>query len=90
MTEHLSETLRTSLRRGDSYTRYGPSQFLVLLLNVNQESCVKIFRRLVNRFSEQQVSWKHLLEGYANQVGNIKDTQTALRMGGDRREENRT
>lgn len=89
MTEHLSETLRTSLRRGDSYTRYGPSQFLVLLLNVNQESCVKIFRRLVNRFSEQHVSWKHLLEGYANQVGNIKDPQTALRMGGDRREEKR-
>lgn len=89
MTEQLSETIRTSLRKGDSYTRYGPSQFLVLMINVNRESCVKIFRRLVNRFSEHHSSWKHLLEGYANQVGNITDPQTSLRLGGDKRDDRR-
>ena len=89
MTEQLSETIRTSLRKGDSYTRYGPSQFLVLMINVNRESCVKIFRRLVNRFSEHHSSWKHLLECYANQVGNITDPQTSLRLGGDKRDDRR-
>lgn len=89
MAEQLGKTIRKSLRKGDSYTRYGSCQFLILIINVDRENCGKIFRRLLNRFSEHHSSWKPLLECYANQVGNITDPQTALRLGGNRREDRR-
>nr|WP_162990848.1 BTAD domain-containing putative transcriptional regulator [Maliibacterium massiliense] len=39
-------TVRAALRRSDVYTRYSPSQFLVLLMNINQENCKMVAGRM--------------------------------------------
>lgn len=43
-------TVKTSLRRGDIYTRYGPSQFLILLMDINVENCKLVVGRLSVNF----------------------------------------
>ncbi len=37
---------RKLLRRSDIYTRCSPSQFLVLLMGINQENCRMVSRRI--------------------------------------------
>ncbi|MDL2224916.1 hypothetical protein LJC20_01740 [Eubacteriales bacterium OttesenSCG-928-M02] len=39
-----------SLRRGDVYTRYSTSQFLLLLMDINQENCHLVAKRLRANF----------------------------------------
>lgn len=43
-------TIKTSLRRGDIYTRYGPSQFLLLLMDINVENCKLVMGRISVNF----------------------------------------
>ena len=37
--DKLKSAIRSALRRGDSFTRYGNNQFLVLLVGIKQENC---------------------------------------------------
>ena len=46
MSMELHRAVKGSLRRGDSFSKYSPSQFLILLVGVNQENCDMIFRRI--------------------------------------------
>lgn len=49
----LKEVLGTSLRRGDIYTKYSASQYLLLLVGTNQENCDLVYRRIRHRLKEQ-------------------------------------
>lgn len=40
----------SSMRRGDIYTRYSPSQFLVMLPNINRENCNIVIDRIQKKF----------------------------------------
>jgi len=42
----LSDSVKKSLRRGDMYTRYSVTQFLVLLIGTNMENCTLISERI--------------------------------------------
>jgi len=42
---------RESLRRGDVYARYSPSQFIMLLMDIGEESCKIVTDRIQQRFS---------------------------------------
>lgn len=48
--ERFHEAIGHSLRRGDAYTRYSPSQFLLMLMEINQESCNIVAERLRQHF----------------------------------------
>ena len=49
----LSETIRTSLRSGDIYTRYSVSQYLVMLPNVSAENGAKVLDRIAAAFRRE-------------------------------------
>ena len=49
----LSETIRTSLRSGDVYTRYSISQYLVMLPNVSAENGAKVLDRIAAAFRRE-------------------------------------
>ena len=42
----VNEVIRTSLRRGDIFTKYSTSQYLILAMNLRREDCDVIYRRL--------------------------------------------
>lgn len=44
------EAARVSMRRGDLYTRYNPSQFLIMLTNITQENCKVVIGRIEKNF----------------------------------------
>jgi DNA-binding SARP family transcriptional activator len=59
----LKAASKASLRRGDLYTRYSPSQYLYLLIGINQENCSIVFDRIEKHFRKEnrgnQVSLKY-------------------------------
>lgn len=62
LSENLHKAIRSSLRRSDCFTRYSPSQFLILLIGATPESCQMIYKRIVNHFSREHKSWKKYME----------------------------
>ncbi|MFR5701501.1 MAG: hypothetical protein ACLUD0_06315 [Eubacterium ramulus] len=50
MAEELQNSIQHSLRRGDSFTKYSSSQYLILLTGTNKENCEMIFDRLRKYF----------------------------------------
>ncbi len=48
--EELSDAIRSSLRRGDLYTKYSKNQYLILLLDIKQEHCKIVIDRINNCF----------------------------------------
>lgn len=58
--EHLSRSIRISLRCSDVYTRYSISQFLILLPTVTREKGVMVLDRIMSQF-RKQYSRKDLL-----------------------------
>ena len=73
LSENLHLAIKGSLRRGDSFTKYSPSQFLILLVGTNQENCDLIFRRILDKFSSKHKSWKQNLEYYVSSVADVID-----------------
>ncbi len=62
LSESLHKAIRSSLRRGDCFTKYSPSQFLILVVGSNQENCEIIYKRIVNAFTQGHQSWKKYIE----------------------------
>lgn len=58
----LFNAIKMSLRRGDVFARYSPAQFIVLLMDINQENCKKVTSRISDSFYKQTKSrrftWK--------------------------------
>ena len=50
--ELLKENVRSALRKGDLFTRYSNSQYLIGLVGTKRENCANVFTRL-------QMRWKH-------------------------------
>lgn len=50
--DRLSESIRLSLRRGDVYTKYSVSQFLLMLPTVTYENCEVVASRIIRRFKK--------------------------------------
>ncbi|BDF59257.1 hypothetical protein CE91St36_20740 [Christensenellaceae bacterium] len=48
--DNVQKAIKESLRRGDAYTRYSPSQFLVMLMEIKQENCNIVADRLRYNF----------------------------------------
>lgn len=46
----LDRVLITSMRRSDMYTRYGKNQFLILVVNTDEEGCEIVIQRILRGF----------------------------------------
>lgn len=62
LSEALYDTLKVSLRRTDTFTKYSQAQFLVLLMGTNEENCQIVMKRIRSRFAEEHKSWNSYLE----------------------------
>lgn len=66
--EALGEAIRESLRRGDSYTRYGVNQYLILLISLKQEDCPIISGRIEKNFRQRPGMRGYQLNHYLEAV----------------------
>lgn len=57
--EELRNAIRSSLRRGDLFTKYSVNQYLILLLEINQEDC-EIVKERINSYFEKSSRRNHL------------------------------
>jgi tetratricopeptide (TPR) repeat protein len=61
MMQELSKAIKYNLRRGDAFTQYSSSQYLILLIGTNQEDCSIIYDRIQKYYTRNHGSWsKHL------------------------------
>ena len=51
--EKLKDAIGLSLRRGDVYTRFSVSQYLVLLPSASYENSIKVVERIIRAFRQQ-------------------------------------
>lgn len=61
--KQLHDAIKNSLRRCDSFTKYSPGQYLILLVGTNGENCEIVCRRISSTFSRNYKS------GRANRLG---------------------
>lgn len=77
--EELYQAIKKSLRRGDSFTKYSTTQFLILLVGTNRENCSLIFRRIADTFSRDHRSWRNYLEYYVSSVADVENDNSRIR-----------
>ena len=46
----LQEAISNTLRQGDTYCKYSSSQYLLLLVGTNKESCKIVYRRVLSKY----------------------------------------
>ncbi len=78
LSEELGHTIKCSLRKGDSYTRYSPNQFLILLVGAKLENCPQIFDRITKYFSREHKTWVQYLEYYVSSVVDVEQKKSKI------------
>lgn len=62
ISKELQHTIKHSLRRCDTFTRFSPCQFLILLIGTDEESCKGIFDRISNNLSGVKKEFRNFLK----------------------------
>jgi tetratricopeptide (TPR) repeat protein len=78
MSEELHKSIKHCLRRGDSFTKYSPSQFLLLLVGTNQEDCHIIYDRIKRYYTREHHSWAKNLEYYVMSIADVEESPAML------------
>ena len=78
MTDELYDAVKHCLRRGDSFTKYSPTQFLILLVGTNQENCSMIFDRISRYFAREHKSWEQYLEYYVSSIADVENDNSRI------------
>lgn len=78
LSEELDHTIKCSLRKGDSYTRYSPNQFLILLVGAKLENCPQIFDRITKYFSREHKTWAQYLDYYVSSVVDVEQKKSKI------------
>lgn len=78
--EILQEAIKDSLRRGDCYTHYTESQFLILLVGTEVERCEIIFHRINTRFRKNRRCWGGNLNHYVTPVDAIGSDAAKIKL----------
>lgn len=76
--ELIKEVISSSLRKGDVFTTYNSSQFLILLEGAKQENCEVIYKRIRKKFKERagnRSEVEYLITSMADLVNNQKIRQ---------------
>lgn len=74
----LYQSIKHCLRRGDSFTKYSPTQFLVLLVGTNKENCSIIFDRISRHFSREHKSWAQYVECYISSIADVENDRSNI------------
>ena len=82
LSEELNHTIKCSLRKGDSYTRYSPNQFLILLVGAKQENCPQIYDRITKYFSREHKTWAQYLEYYVSSIVDVEQKKSKITFNG--------
>jgi len=69
----LGQAIGSSLRRGDAYTRYSESQYLILLSSATKESFEMIFERIREKFEKEDNTERYHLEYDVIEVKDFSD-----------------
>lgn len=75
MSEKLFFTIKNSLRRSDSFTKYNQSQYLILLMGINKENCQIISDRIRRAFSREHKSWEKYLNCMVSSLYDFKEVE---------------
>ena len=78
MMEELQNSVQHCLRRGDSFTKYSASQYLILLIGTNKENCGMIFDRLRKYFAREHKSWAKNLEFFVSSVADVENLDSPI------------
>lgn len=78
MTDELYDAIKHCLRRGDSFKKYSPTQFLILLVGTNQENCSMIFDRISHYFAREHKSWEQYLEYYVSSIADVENDNSRI------------
>ena len=73
MSGKLHEAIRISLRRSDSFTKYSPSQFLLMLVGTNEENCQIAIDRILRNFAKEHKAWSDHLRCSVSSLMDIID-----------------
>ncbi len=79
LANNLHKAIKGSLRRGDAFTKYSPSQFLIMLVGANRENCDVIYERILGHFTEHHKTWKQNLQYYASSVADTERGNSRIR-----------
>lgn len=79
LSDELYNAIQHCLRKGDSFTRYSPSQFLSILVGTDKESCQVVFDRIIRYFSREHKSWAQYLEFYVSSVVEVEQEASQIR-----------
>lgn len=78
LSQELYDTIQMCLRKGDCFTKYSPSQFLILLVGTNKENCGMIFDRIMAYFSREHQSWGQYLEYVVSSVADVNKEDSPI------------
>lgn len=84
MAEGLQNSIQHTLRRGDFFTKYSPSQYLILLIGTNKEDCGMIFERLRKCFSREHKSWAKNLEYFVSSIADVENLDSPIQFQKDK------
>ena len=72
MSAVLCESIQESIRKGDFYTKYNSRQYLVMLIEIEQESCQKVSKRINKQFMSKMGQKRSLkVNYYVASVGEV-------------------
>jgi len=57
MSDVLFRSIKGSLRKCDSFTKYNAAQFLIMLTGINEENCHIVESRIEESFAREHKSW---------------------------------
>ena len=83
MMDELQKTVQHCLRKGDSFTKYSASQYLILLIGTDKESCKMIFDRLRKYYAREHKSWAKNLEFFVSSVADVENLDSPIKFNGE-------
>ena len=73
--ELLRQAIQSSIRKGDFYTRYNVRQYIVMLIEISQENCPIVSKRIAKKFNKLSGDKKFTqVDFYVASIGEMCET----------------
>ena len=69
--ELLRQAIQSSIRKGDFYTRYNKRQYIIMLIEINQENCPIVSRRIEKAFNRITNNKSVQIDFYVASIGEM-------------------
>ena len=74
--ELLRQAIQSSIRKGDFYTRYNARQYIVMLIEISQENCPIVSKRIAKAFNKLSGDKKSTqVDFYVASIGEMCETE---------------